>query len=356
MKKKILLILLSITLLFSCTAKKEVIFEGTVLQDTQFDAVLADVSIENFNACGFDFGDSVNVEFENGLTLQDIPYYNGYYTRKGEPLICGYPTYERIAITKSSGGLWTGSGLEEGDGVTITMNEKGKYLVNQETFSQSYTSELSDFKDEVTFANFRSMAATTLKENYLYRGASPCDNIHGRVEVVNKLLKENGIKYVISLSDSEEEFNEYEISDDLYIKDLYKNNKISFLDMSADYSSESYRKSVVEGFRQIIKNDGPFYIHCTEGKDRTGFVCFVLEAITGASYDEMLNDYMKTYDNYFGITKESDQKKYEAIINLYFGSFTDFIKEPYKQGCINYLLDSGMEESEINTLISKISK
>ena len=43
--------------------------------------------------------------------------------------------------------------------------------------------------------------------------------------------------------------------------------------------------------------EGPCYIHCTEGKDRTGFVCLLLEALCGANYGELRDDYMTTYAN-----------------------------------------------------------
>lgn len=37
----------------------------------------------------------------------------------------------------------------------------------------------------------------------------------------------------------------------------------------------------------MMNSQGPVYIHCTEGKERTGFVCVLLEALAGASYDEI---------------------------------------------------------------------
>lgn len=358
MKKKILLIMLVLLMLTGCGSKKDtsVVFKGNVHEDTQFDSVFAEVSIEDFMNCGFDFGDSVNVKFSNGLELSDIPYYSGYYTRKGEPLICGYPGYEFIAITRSSSGLWTESGLKNGDGVEITLNQKAKYLVTQETLSQKYSLERSDYKSDEAFANFRAMTTSKLKDNYLFRGASPCDDTNKRVEIVNTLLEKNGINYVITLSNSEEEFLGYGLDESLYINKLYKDNKIIFLDMTADYGSEAYMSAVCNGFKQILENDGPFYIHCLEGKDRTGFVCLLLEAIAGSDIEEMKADYMQTYDNYYGVTKESDPNKYDAIENLYFEGFVDFLKEPLKDNAYNYLLDSGMSASEIDSLVAKISK
>lgn len=55
-------------------------------------------------------------------------------------------------------------------------------------------------------------------------------------------------------------------------------------------------------------------MHCTEGKDRAGFVSALLECYMGAAYDEVVADYMVTYYNYYGVTKEAEPAKYDAIL------------------------------------------
>ncbi len=59
--------------------------------------------------------------------------------------------------------------------------------------------------------------------------------------------------------------------------------------------------------------EGPYYIHCQEGKDRTGFVCIVIEALCGASYQKLVDDYMYKYYNYYKITKDTDSLRYNVI-------------------------------------------
>ena len=81
-----------------------------------------------------------------------------------------------------------------------------------------------------------------------------------------------------------------------------------------DFFSEAFQMKLVDGFRYMASHDGPYLIHCIEGKDRTGFVCMLAEALCGASYDEIVEDYMTTYANYYGITKESDEAKYNIIV------------------------------------------
>lgn len=86
-------------------------------------------------------------------------------------------------------------------------------------------------------------------------------------------------------------------------KGLFDNGDVDALDMSVNYRSQKFADKLVEDLRQMIVQDGPYLIHCTEGKDRTGFTCALLEALCGASYDEMLDDYMISYDNCMELTK-----------------------------------------------------
>ena len=62
-----------------------------VEHEEEFGGVYIKNTIDEFNAYGFDYGDSVSISFTNGYKLEDIPYYNGYYTRTGETLLVAYP-------------------------------------------------------------------------------------------------------------------------------------------------------------------------------------------------------------------------------------------------------------------------
>jgi protein tyrosine/serine phosphatase len=80
-----------------------------------------------------------------------------------------------------------------------------------------------------------------------------------------------------------------------------------------DFLSESTLRGLAEGMRFIINNNGPYLIHCNEGKDRAGFVSTLLECLMGATLDEVVDDYMETYYNYYGVEKGSE--KYDAVVN-----------------------------------------
>ena len=108
MMKKPLIIILSlfVFLMTGCEKKEEIpqenipeIKDVPIQHESEFGGIYIEETIEDFNALGFEFGDSVDITFSNGASLSDIPYYNGYYVDAGEALLVGYPGYDFIKVT-----------------------------------------------------------------------------------------------------------------------------------------------------------------------------------------------------------------------------------------------------------------
>ncbi len=335
----------------------------TVKEDEKFGAALLNMSQEEFEETGFTLGDSCDITFGNGYALTDVPYYNGYYVKNGDPVIVAYPGNPYVSITLNNVGIWEKAGLKEGDSVTITLNEAGKYSAIQEALGQVYSFNRADYPSDEAFSNFRPMSGGQLKENFLYRGASPVDNSRNRAPYTDGLLAKNGIKFVIDLADSQEDMQAYIGAAGFtsnYVKGLYDEGKTALLDMGSAYTSQAYQQKVVAGLRAALASEGPVYIHCMEGKDRTGFVCFVLEALAGASYEEMLYDYMLTYKNYYKVSKLTAPEKYNAIADLYFVPFAEYLHgttdigklltADYSDDAAAYLKAGGMSDAEVQAL------
>ena len=175
-----------------------------VIHETEFGGIYLTMSIEELNAQGFEFGDSVSVTFSNGYTLEDIPYYNGYYTRNGEPLLIGYPGYDYVKVHINNGDdLWLIAGVDEKTTARITVKESGKYLDTQEARDLHYKDERSAYESDVVFANFRNFHVGNLKEGLLYRSASPCDNQHNRAAFTDALIADAGVRFILNLADTD---------------------------------------------------------------------------------------------------------------------------------------------------------
>ena len=348
------------------TNKKSI--TAVVNKDAKFDSADLNLNEEDFTNAGFALGDSLDIEFSNGETLTDVPYYNGYYAKTGNPVVVAYPNQDYVLIAKCNADLWTPLKLSDGMTVTISLNTSAKYIAVQEALGQSYSVDRNDYSSDEEFANFRALSGGNLKKDFLYRGASPVDNSRNRAAYANTLVEKEGIDCIIDLADLDEDMLEYFAEDDFasdYAKKLYEDGRTAVLGMSASYSKDEYKKSVVKGLKKLIEVGGPAYIHCLEGKDRTGFVCMLIEALAGASYDEMCDDYMTTYKNYYNISENETPDRYNAVVNLYFDGFMEYIsgeEDPntlhemsYVDAAKQYLKDGGMTDEEIDKLIALIT-
>ena len=385
--KKVFLLLFVSALSISigaCNSKKdnkEVKLENcSIHRDDEFGGAYIDISIADFNNLGFKFGDSLDLSFSNNVKYNDIGYYSGYYVPAGQELVVGYPGYDFIKFCINYGDdVYTMNKFDKDTKVTITVNKAGKYLDVEETLSITYSDDINEYDSKEQFANFRSIKVGNLKEGILYRGASPIDNRRNRASTVDSLLKENNIKYDIDLADvyvlgAFAAFDQVPVdyTPSLqgnfvigeYFQELMDANKVVLLGMAAAYKTDDFASKMKTMFEAILNNDGPYYIHCLEGKDRTGYVCMVIEALCGASYEELIDDYFITYHNYYGIEKGSN--KYEVIKSLHidemiryvfgFDENTNLLKANYKTPVNSYLLSIGLTQEEIDAIQVKLSK
>ncbi len=292
--------------------------ECAIIHEPEFGGIYIKKTIEDFNDLGFEFGDSVTLEFSNGYSIESLPYFNGFYTKPGDALLVGYPGYDYIKASISNGGdLWDIAALSDKDTAVITLEEKGKYKDIQNARDLHYTDDRDDYETDAVFANFRTVKCTGISEGMLYRSASPCDNQHGRAPYVDKLIKENGVRYILDLADDNDKIDGYIKSEDFdspYFKELYDKGSVVPLTMNMDYTSDRFREGLKKGFMAIAEKEGPFLVHCTEGKDRTGYFCMLSEALCGATYDEIVDDYMTTYHNYYHLDEKADSEKINIII------------------------------------------
>ena len=379
---KILILVLLLFSLCACQKKKEEsnpsIADYPIEHEMEYGGVYIKIAIDDFNALGFSFGDSIDLTFDNGRKLEDIPYYNGYYVDAGEPLLIGYPGYEYIKATINYGqdlwdefslkvpanveGLWKKAVLEEHNTATITLHEKGKYLPIQEASDIHYFDERERYDSDAMFANFRSMNLGKLKRDVIYRSASPCDNQHNRAPYVDALIKEAGVKTILDLADNEVKIEKYIARDDFaspYFLSLYDSDQVIPIALNMNYLSDDFGMKIVQGFNLMAEKEGPYLIHCTEGKDRTGFVAMLIEALAKASYEEIEADYMKTYANYYRIDKSNDKEKYQIILERNLDGMIAFMVNDagidFKNCDLsiyaeNYLQRCGMSEEQIQAL------
>ena len=379
--KKLLTLLSAVVLSISisgCSKSAPVLKSCAIHRDPEFGGAYIDISIPDFNKVGFKYGDSLDLVFSNDVTYSDIGYYSGYYVPAGQELVVAYPGYDYVKFCINYGDdVYTMNHFDKDTKVTIKVNKAGKFIDIEETLSISYSDKIDDYPEGITqFANFREMTAGNLKPGTLYRGASPIDNRRNRAATVDSLLEQYGIQYDIDLADKTTVGGAFTAVDDKpslltasnfvigdYFQGLMDNNKVVLLGMAAAYKNDDFAGKMKTMFEAILNNDGPYYIHCLEGKDRTGYVCMVIEALCGATYDELVDDYFVTYHNYYGIEKGSN--KYEVIKDLHidemiryvfgFNEETNLLTANYHSQVNSYLLSIGLTQDQIDAVQTKLS-
>ena len=136
---------------------------------------------EQFHELGFDYGDSLDLIFSNGYEVRDIPYYTGFYSKIGEPLVLDYPGIEWLWASINLGdAFWDVAGLSEGDTVTVVLNEKGKYEDVQNARNIEYTDNREDYAsdamiDDEQALDVNSRHRRTVGNHYIATGGGDFD-------------------------------------------------------------------------------------------------------------------------------------------------------------------------------------
>ena len=157
------------------------------------------------------------------------------------------------------------------------------------------------------FANFRAVTTSGMGEGKLYRSSSPVNPWGNRNLIADGAARTAGIKTFVNLADTEQKLKSYKGLKDSY----YGTQKILLLNLSWKYPSDEFRAKLARGISLMAHSQPPFLIHCDAGKDRAGFVCAILECLMGASAEEVIDDYLASFGNYFGIQPHS--KDYDFV-------------------------------------------
>ena len=324
--------------------------ETTVKAINGYGQAVLEMPASGFMALGFEFGDVLDVEAGTG-SYPNVPFYSGFYVSRGEPMVSVSQETGDLFMTRNYTGVsfTMAQELEVGDAVTIVMARKGGCRVVEETMSLSYVDDRSKFASDSVFANARCVSTTGIKQGVLFRSASPVDNKRGRAAYASEIARENGINCVLNLSS-----DSASLSNDLpeYAAKLVDEDKVIFARMGVDFENLANIQILVDGLTRMAHCDGPYLIHCLEGKDRTGFVCMLLEMLCGATTEEMCQDYMLTYSNYYGITKENAPEKYDCILEMNLTPMFDLVGTDAAE----YLESFGMKDSDITLLRSKLTE
>ena len=388
--KKATSLLLALILAFSLAlpaAAEEAgydVLEGGVTEIQKYGNIILDIASQDLLDAGYEYGDLLTVTVND--VDHEMPLCTNYsdvdtgslVLRDAEGVLIAainmgdFATTNSLAekVTAEDGSFeWKfaeGKSIEDIT-VSIAMAAKGGYHDQYIIHQLERTNERGDYDSDEIFANFRNIAAGELGENALFRSSSPVNGELGRAAYADDFCEASGIQAVMNLADAGEDIEGYfeeEGFDSPYYQSLYEDGKVKALNLGVDFTADDFKSGLADGLRFFAENEGPYLVHCTEGKDRAGFVSALLSCFMGADFDEVVNDYMTTYVNYYHLTEDSEQ--YAAVKNSNIVSILEAITGSEKGADLSevdlakaaeeYLVDIGLSEEEAAALKDNLSK
>ena len=344
--------------------------------------LVLDISGNALLELGYAYGDVVTVTI--GDQALDMPVGSNYSDVDNGSMICRVVAAENAAdssvilainmgdlattlgiaaktsIEEDPGFRWDfNEGFDETLTIGIAMKEQGGYADEYLIHQLVRTNERADYADlsDEQFANFRAVTTTGMGKYALYRSSSPVNPEIGRNAEADAAVNAAGIRTVLNLADNEETMKGYEG----YAYTYYSQLDVIPLNLGVDFTAQDFQAGLAKGFRFLIAHETPYLVHCTEGKDRAGFVSAMLECLMGATADEVIADYMVTYFNYYGVEPGTEQ--YDAIVrsNIQKSLGTAFGVEDITAADVDlaacaraYMLGIGLSEEEVDALTEKL--
>jgi len=262
---------------------------------------------------------------------------------------------------------------DRGSDITITHTGTSDRYGKAPHYNEGSTNKRADYPSDEVFANFYEVTGGNLKDGILYRSFSPLYTAdkQARSAYVNELAEKANIQFEIALSYNDTSIKEIVEKQEGYCIDLCKEGKYVAPGMGYLYFQQKEKTKVV--LQSIIDNDGAYLVHCNVGRDRTGFVILLLQALCGCSADEMKECEAKAFCNLYHI--DSGTEEFRTIVNCTYErnmylidnydeipnifeidwehvdtSSTDTFTAAY-DFCTDYL---GFSEEEIDGLIDKL--
>ena len=285
-------LIIGLALLVSSVETSYPTFETGVQEIQKYGNIVLDVEPEKLQEAGYAYGDILTVTMDE-KTWQ-IPFCTNYSdVESGSYVACDKD--EGLILAINMGDFATDGGIAEKitaedksftwvfpDGrnledfvFSISMGEKGGYHDQYLIHQLVRTNDRADYDSDQIFANFRNIAAGDLGENTLFRSSNPINNELKRAAYADDFVESNGIRTVMNLANSDADIAGYIAQEDFespYYASLYQAGQVKALNLSLDFAAEDFQDGLAEGLRFFTANEGPYLVHCDEGKDRAGFV------------------------------------------------------------------------------------
>ena len=301
--------------------------------------------------------DIISLESDT-VSLQIPVCYKASDVNLRSPFLCVNSDSEQVSLSMNIGKFAKQYDVSRNTTFTLQRLQKNGYAREYQAHQYTVTDSRNDYKTDTTFANFREIHTTGIAPKTLYRGGNPLGYLKSpnRPRYSARLIQKYQIGSALNLANTRQEIkNFFQTTTSPYYKKLWEQGNIFTGHVTTDLYSDEFMDGVVPALRFMLHAPKPYYIHCNMGKDRTGFLCAILEALMGASYDEIVEEYMISFENLLGVKKASEHWEIladgniRAILNGTFVS-QDADRQNLSEAAADYLKEHGMDDDEIEKL------
>lgn len=207
-------------------------------------------------------------------------------------------------------------------------------------------------------------------------GVSNTRDIGGYVTEDGKHRVKQGMIYrgaaadKITAAGKEMLLNTYGVKTDLDLRGTLEcsplGDTVNFVNVSAPYyahkASEyaiyrtAYREALVTAVRTFAEEDNyPIYMHCAIGRDRTGTLSFLINALLGVGEEDLYLDYELSFMSQAGCNDFKGEITPSTFLYSHFWSLYTYIDnyeggETFAEKTERFLLDVGITEEEIEAI------
>ncbi len=188
---------------------------------------------------------------------------------------------------------------------------------------------------------WKTVDGREVKQGLIFRGTEADGAVAPKYKLTEKgvkqLVLDLGVKTDMDLRTPEDSLS------GTYVLGANIKHKYYSLGAYEDAFSSPNKSRIREIFADLANPDNyPIYLHCTYGCDRTGTVCYILEAMLGLSEEDLIREYELSGLYNSTISRSNIMKVY--------GALSSYEGETIKEKTENFLLSCGVTSKEIESI------
>ena len=301
--------------------------DAVALSEGEYDTIALDTTLQDMERAGYRIGDLVKVSFgEDEFTVTYVRSYAGIGVMGGFLSTSESSGDDTVRLGYFNVDVWELTGISVGDRIGLDYGGKDPNISKIPNYLAGYNSHYDGSITEEQFCNFRELTGPGMKEGTIYRSVSPYGAGYESTPMVNGLYEEIGIGYIVDVGDGDSKVQKCReaYGDDLYSVRLYDSGEafVEYISPDINLRPDGVRKVMLA----LTGSEGKTVICCHLGKDRTGFVCAMLQALAGSDYEDVKREYMLSYVYLYNVEEGSEE--YEVLGKMMFDRCFYLLEHP----------------------------